>query len=210
MTTNVILRKAIDVRKKNEIANFDELGIYDQPASAISIELINYRSFDNKSKFLTNIISRVFQNEKKIFFFISLNGQPDNRIIRYKKGWGLIKSRGNFELVENKEELMKENNGKLDFLLLGEVCVNDIFSINEILNLGETVFFLIKKNKFELDAEKKFVNDVTDPNSWIKHNIVLGNTIVFFLDSYFDESSCEVVFMSNDQSILTLDKSDFL
>lgn len=209
MTTNIILRKAIDIRNENEIANFDELGICEQSASAISIELVDYRFFDNKSKFLTNVIGKVFQDEEKIFFFIDLSGQPDNRIVRYKKGWGLLKSRGSFELIENKEELMKENNGKLDFLLLGEVRVNDVFSINEILRLGEKVFFLIKKTSLN-QMSKKIINDVTDQNSWIKYNLILGNIIVFFLGSYFDESSCEVVFMSNDQSIVTLNKSDFL
>ncbi|AAK02585.1 hypothetical protein M8868_05410 [Pasteurella multocida] len=92
---DVVVRKATDIRKENDIANFPKK--YFTPfhnVSAISFEVLNMDSFRGKYWLLKNSLALNYPNEKKLSFVIQLSEQPNQKSIKFKGIWRILNFSG--------------------------------------------------------------------------------------------------------------------
>ncbi|WP_419692805.1 hypothetical protein ACNHE2_09440 [Mannheimia haemolytica] len=136
ITDKFIIRKADNILLKNEIAIFHPM--YFKPSkniSAISIENTKIQKYKNtkiqvlsedRYKLLNYVCHKIDHQIKKIKVIICLYQQPDTKFIKYKGGWGILKSHFiDVDKIAEKKEFVLERNKGLDFILEGEVNIKD-------------------------------------------------------------------------------------
>lgn len=82
---NIVVRKAINIKEKNNIANFAEM--YFSPfssASAISFELLNMESSTGKYCLLKKFLSCNYPSETRLEFVIQISNQLNKESLKYK------------------------------------------------------------------------------------------------------------------------------
>ena len=201
MITNVTIRYASNISCKNEIAHFDSLGITGENISAVSWELKNIRRSDGTLTLIEEMVKKLSVTNDMVTIYIQLSGdQPDTRLIRYKKTWGLLKIRGyDVDFMSNKKDYIF-NSGK--GLTLAGTASFDISSLSKLLELikdEKKIFFAIAplgNNGLEMASIKSELE-------WM-NNFWSLNGIVFLTLGLLDEMDCEVVALGKDTIIEVL------
>lgn len=133
ITNKLIIRKASNIFSKNEIADFNSL--YFSPSdgiSAISIENNEWtRLLENMYELLSYSFQKVNSQETSIRFMMCLHDQPNNKIVKYKGGWGLLKHHLDIDKIRSKKEFAFENNGRMNFFLEEVVDIQDDYIIKK-------------------------------------------------------------------------------
>jgi len=201
MITNVTIRYASNISCKNEIAHFDSLGITGENISAVSWELKNIRRSDGTLTLIEEMVKKLSVTNDMVTIYIQLSGdQPDTPLIRYKKTWGLLKTRGyDVDFMSNKKNYIF-NSGK--GLTLAGTASFDISSLSKLLKLikdEKKIFFAIAppgNNGLEMASIKSELE-------WM-NNFWSLNGIVFLTLGLLDEMNCEVVALGKETIIEVL------
>lgn len=155
MTTDVIVRYASNINFENEITDFHWLGISGAKISAISWELKNIKRVHGISYLTKQMINKLSGNNdsKTIHLYIQFDHVPDNRIIRYKKAWGLIKGAGHdVDFMSGKHDIISSNTEGLSLSAIAYFHSNLLTQLNYMISQENKIFFAysdpacIKKN----------------------------------------------------------------
>ncbi len=203
MTIDYIVRVAAEIHQPNEITNFNSLGIAEKNISAVSWELRKHGRGDGTINLLGRMAERLCANNEMadFFVFLQLSGsQPDNRIIRYKKTWGLLKARGYDveNLLDKIDVITDTDNG----LILSGFCRLSLSHLNDLkplINSEKNISFglFVGSGKGNIDFNVRTRSD------WMKL-IWLNNGVVFYILGALDESDCEVVALGEYKHISAL------
>ena len=178
----MIIRKALDISKCNEITDFQKL--YFSPVegiSAISIEDNETPpSIYSKLKLLKYYLDK-FEPANKLNIMISVTKQPNSAMVRYKGGWGLLNDLGiDVELIKNKHEIVI-NNGDLTFILNGIVDVNNQTLFRQLLSMDRIVYFSIH--------QKQNLENIKSCSDWINNTLIYGGVVLFFLETVWEPAN---------------------
>lgn len=178
MTTNMIVRIAESIAIKNEITDFQlKYSISDNKISAISFEIPSGNIKTLGANLLEKIILANFSDGNKIINFIAkLIPQPDNKIIRYKGLWKLLKITDLDSILDKRTFLLQHGN-KVIPVGGGRVDLNNKPIIDElILNSDELYFYIGCKvdDNMICNDFKSLVSSVVDG----------GGFVFFFLGIY--------------------------
>ncbi|MFW5388159.1 MULTISPECIES: hypothetical protein [Yersinia] len=203
MTIDTIVRYAENISNQNEIANFHVLDIPRRNIAAVSWERPNVSREDGAIHLLNEMVKKLSRNstDVTIYMHIQLSSfQPDSAIVRYKKTWGLLKSRGyDVDFLLNKEDFIAcTPNG----LILSGVChcpLNSIGYLKDILNAEKKIFFAFTLSNISKDDEK----NMTSETEWMDF-FWSTNGVIFMILGSFDEANCEVVALGKQQDIAIL------
>ncbi|AFU19462.1 hypothetical protein [Actinobacillus suis] len=128
-----------------------------------------------------------------------LNDQPNNKIINYKGGWGILKGYGvDIDLIKDKNEVKKESGNKLSFLLDGDVFISEKSLLNDLIMNCDILY--CSTDLYDNHNEK-----TNDYNDWINNRLGNGEFVCFFL-SEDGFPTFELVIMGREKNIL--DKID--
>lgn len=201
ITDKFIIRRADNILHQNEIAKFYPMYFYpDDNISAISIENTKVGILsEDRYKLLCYASKKICSQIEKIKIMVCLYGQPDTKIIKYKGGWGILKSQlVDVNKIESKKEIIFERNAKVDFILEGVINIKDGSIIKKILDITNAVYFSIGEKQ---GLEPKIKNH----DDWINYMLDVGGNVLFFLGLGL-EASCELVIMRKSKDILELFK----
>ncbi|MGQ8820723.1 hypothetical protein [Bibersteinia trehalosi] len=197
MTTNeLIIRKASNVLYKNEIADFSSL--YFSPSegiSAISIENNKWTELlENRYELLSYSCHKINSQITSIRVMMYLSDQPNTKMIKYKGGWGLLKSQIDIDKIKDRKEIVFEKDGKLDFILEGVINIHDDYVIKKILSDMNIVYFSIGGED---------ISKIEKYDDWINYMLDSGGMVMFFLGLGI-EPACELVIMKKSEDIFEL------
>ncbi len=203
MTIDTIVRYAENINNQNEIANFHVLGIPRRNIAAVSWELPNVSRKDGAIHLLSEMLKKLARNSSNVTIYIHLqlsSFQPDSAIVRYKKTWGLLKSRGyDIDFLLNKENFIAcTPNG----LILSGIChcpLHLLGCLKDILNSEKKIFFAFTHSNISKDDER----NMTSEAEWMDF-FWSNNGVIFMILGSFDEANCEVVALGRDQDITIL------
>ena len=199
ITDEFIIRKADNILFKNEIAIFHPM--YFQPSeniSAISIENTKISVLpEDRYKLLNYVCHRIDHQIKKIKIIICLYQQPDTKFIKYKGGWSILRSQSIDidKIAEKKEFLIKKNKG-LNFILEGEVNIEDDLILKRILDFTSVIYF-------STECGQTIYPKIESHDDWINYMLDIGGSVLFFLGLGL-EAACEIVVMKKSKDILKL------
>ncbi|HDL1113861.1 TPA: hypothetical protein PWU90_002096 [Mannheimia haemolytica] len=199
ITDKFIIRKADNILLKNEIAIFHPM--YFKPSkniSAISIENTKIQVLsEDRYKLLNYVCHKIDHQIKKIKVIICLYQQPDTKFIKYKGGWGILKSHFiDVDKIAEKKEFVLERNKGLDFILEGEVNIKDDSILKKILDVTNVIYFSI-------EGKQSIYPKIESPDDWINYMLDIGGSVLFFLGLGL-ETACEIVVMKKSKDILQL------
>ena len=192
MITNVNVRYAYDINTKNEVANFNLLGIFGKNISATSWEKRNTKR-SNGTVYIISEMIRILSGsneDKSIYIYIQLSGyQPDTRIIRYKKTWGLLQSRGyDTSYVSNKKDIIIDGADGLELSGTGFCSVSSLNKLSALINDERKIYFAT----VDSDGLDKNIDSIKSSAQWMEI-IWSKNGVVFMPLGALDENDCEVV-----------------
>lgn len=192
MITDITIRYASNISFKNEIANFDSLGVAGENISAVSWEIKNMKRSDGTLTIIKEMVKKLSTSAdiETIYIYIQLSGkQPDTRLIRYKKTWGLLKSRGyNFDFMSNKNDFIFNYGGGLALSGTASFDVSLLDNLSKLIKDEKKIFFAIAPSgKKELE-----VANIKSELEWM-NNFWSLNGVVFLTLGLLDEMDCEVV-----------------
>ncbi len=203
MTIDYIVRTAADIHQSNEIANFNSLGIAEKNISAVSWELRKHGRGDGAINLLGRMAEKLCADHNMVnfFVFLQLSGyQPDNRIIRYKKTWGLLKARGyDVENLLDKFDVVTDTDSGLILSGFCRLSLSHLNDLKPLIKSEKNIFFGLL-----VDTDKENVDfNVTTRSDWMKL-VWLNNGVVFYLLGELDEPDCEVVALGEYKHISAL------
>lgn len=190
ITKDIVIRRAINISNENEIADFKKVCFLpSEKFSAISIECVNYLGIEKRSDVIVGLLKTLFPNLNKVKFSFVLLEQPDNRITKYKGGWGLISGLGiDISQIEHKKEFLHYNKNKINFILEGEIFLNNKKNLQRMFEVTNNIFFFIGDNK----CNEEYSNLDDKINMHLIHN----NYVLFFLGGNIEQSN-ELVIIKN-------------
>lgn len=192
---DVVVRKATDIRKENDIANFPKK--YFTPfhnVSAISFEVLNMDSFRGKYWLLKNFLALNYPNEKKLSFVIQLSEQPNQKSIKFKGIQRILKFSGvNIDSFYNRKELFYESNSKLNIVGYAEVDVEHIEFMIKLINDVDYLYFSLGGNDIFFDNYEK----------WINYKLNNNKLVLFFLEDLWGGEN-EMVVIDKNINVLKL------
>ena len=200
MITDVTIQYANEITHKNEITNFPMLGLNAENISAVSWALRKTNRANGTVRLISEMINRLSsENDNKfIDMYIQLSGsQPDTPLIRYKKIWGLLKSRGfKVDFMSHKLDTIISSSEGLTLSGMSRFPVSSLKQMAPFIANERKIFFafLSSENFVEnsdyLQSEKEWMSLI-----WSK------NGVVFMPLGALDEIDCEVVALGKSSSI---------
>ncbi|MDU8925684.1 hypothetical protein RYD26_12425 [Pasteurellaceae bacterium LIM206] len=190
MITNFIIRKAEDITIKNEITDFSQFFFYKKNISAISFEIPNEPLIEFSEKLFKQLVNKIGVADN-INMIAQLYPQPNNRIIRYKNFWGILRdNKVNTEAFSNKSELLLEKDNRLIVSGIGKINMKFEKIIPDLLLVTRKLYFYTFLDNYEFNSNLF---------SGFEENVVSiiskGGLIFFFLGDLYQDS-CEIVVLS--------------
>lgn len=191
MTISHVKRYAEDISIKNDIYNFNKLLPNVDGLSAISWEWPGYSRRKYGEQLLKEMYITINKNiSDGIHSMVQLvPEQPNTRIVRYKKTWGLIENSGvEINLFLKKESFTESGISGLVLTGYSYIPTSLEGEVQKLINLEEKLFFSNIPPEFDVDV----VPQVERLIKWL-YSIFNNDGIVFFLLGSFDENDAEVV-----------------
>ena len=203
MTTDVVIRYAENINKKNEITDFNLFSISGKDISAVSWELPNVPLKNFGEGLLREMVKNYSSglSDEVIYTFVVLSAeQPDNAIVNHRKTWGLLNVRGvKVNGVDERKDLIVKGNEGLILSGLGSVNLNSAGVIESLINSGEKVFFSTIQPT-NVNMTDSIPRQITE---WMS-NIWINNGVVFFALGRYDEPDCEIVALGQKRNLQKL------
>ncbi|WP_042818258.1 hypothetical protein [Yersinia wautersii] len=200
MTTNITVRYATDIKSKNEIANFNSLGIKGEGISAVSWEQRNTKRSDGVTCIISQMVRRLSGDHKDevVYMYIQLSGyQSDSSLIKYKKTWGLLQSRGyDIDLILDKKNIMTNHPEGLVLSGTAFCYSSSLNKLSSLIDDEKKIFFACSFSDFFVEN----TDNVKSESEWM--NIFWSqNGVVFMPLGALDEKDCEVVAFGKESTI---------
>ncbi|MCP2231649.1 MULTISPECIES: hypothetical protein [Erwinia] len=202
MTTKIVTRYAENINKNNEIAKFEKYFIEGENISALSWEMPNEprkKMGEALVKMMAEKIS--LTEEKQINVILELTPeQPDNAIVKHKKTWGLIESRGiDVSKINNKKSYITPGKKGLVLTGTGKIPISTVGVIQGIINSQDKLYF----TNIEADNISQQDGSFGKISDWMK-KVWENNGIIFILLGSFDEIHSEIVALGHKENLLFL------
>ncbi|MEJ1268546.1 hypothetical protein WDV93_20675 [Pantoea ananatis] len=97
MITDITIRYASNISFKMKLPILIHSGVAGENISAVSWEIKNMKRSDGTLTIIKEMVKKLSTSAdiETIYIYIQLSGkQPDTRLIRYKKTWGLLEVKG--------------------------------------------------------------------------------------------------------------------
>ncbi|WP_245399228.1 hypothetical protein [Pseudomonas syringae] len=193
MTTDIRVSSTFDVSKENEIINISRAVIAERvvlSAASFSTSLKAQKPLGRVLKFIYKLIDEKFSHYDLWLFLGNSATQPDTRVVRHKKLWGALKSRG-FDIPGSSEvaETMIEVGGGVKFF--GAVCLSE-YSIaivaDVIVDERCSYFAALPKNfNFQRSLDKGWTGEISKDFDCL-HCVSKAGGIVFKRVGEFDDA----------------------
>lgn len=131
---------------------------------------------------------------KKLSFVIQLSEQPNQKIIKFKGIWRILKFSGvNIDSFYNRKELFYESNSKLNIVGYAEVDVDHIEFMIKLINDVDYLYFSLGGNDIFFDNYEK----------WINYKLNNNKLVLFFLEDLWGGEN-EMVVIDKNINVLKL------
>ncbi len=208
MTINMIVRYAADIRKDNDITDFNSLFITTEDIEAVSWELLNVNREEGFVPLFTKMVKMLeFYNDRSsIYLYIELSGvQPDTSIIRYKQTWGLLKSRSNdIEFALKKQNVMVQSSQGLSLSGLCYFYLSDLKAAAKLVLTEKKTYLALIPN--EDVYEKLDITQIQHVSDWASFIWQHGGIVLMILGA-FDDPGCEIIALGKHETISSLTKN---